>query len=65
MVPNNKMIAKLVRLAFHDCTPSNGCDGCINLNIANNAGLAPAVTALEAVYTGGGVNALMSRSDFW
>jgi hypothetical protein len=64
-VPNNGIIAKIVRLAFHDCTSAAGCDGCVNLDIHSNAGLAPAVIALESVYTGGGVNAIMSRADFW
>ena len=32
-------IAGLVRLVFHDCVGTGGCDGCINHNLDANKGL--------------------------
>lgn len=62
------MIPAFVRLAFHDCCgPSAGCDGCVNLGFADNAGLKPAVDNLENLYTNASLNisTLLSRADFW
>jgi hypothetical protein len=33
---------------FHDC--AGGCNGCINFNNPDNAGLLPAVTTLSGLY---------------
>lgn len=41
-----------VRLAFHDCLGANGCDGCLNTALTDNAGLAGAITTLEGFYNG-------------
>jgi hypothetical protein len=55
---------KFVRLAFHDCT--GGCDGCVDMTFADNAGLhipinalAPIVQRHESVELG------ISRADIW
>ena len=42
-------MAKMIRLGFHDCV--GGCDGCLNLNNADNAGLSGIVATLEDLYT--------------
>jgi hypothetical protein len=47
------------RLAFHDCV--GGCDGCLNLDQTDNNGLAPIVTALEAVYQSNNLSSIISR----
>ena len=52
-----------VRLAFHDCV--GGCDGCLNTDNPDNAGLADIVNNLETVYEDNGYSALLSRADFW
>jgi len=52
-----------VRLAFHDCV--GGCDGCLNVNNPDNAGLADLVDSLDTVYTTNGYDTVLSRSDFW
>merc|ERR1712038_26988 len=53
----------MVRLTFHDCV--GGCDGCLNVNDPDNAGLEDLVTALEAVYQSEGLNDTISRADMW
>merc|ERR1712013_849355 len=52
-----------VRLAFHDCV--GGCDGCLNVNNPDNAGLADLVDSLDTVYTTNGYDSVLSRADFW
>jgi len=52
-----------VRLSFHDCV--GGCDGCLNVNNHDNAGLADLVSSLDTVYTTNGYNSVLSRADFW
>ena len=32
------LLPGLVRLAFHDCVGNGGCDGCIDITKADNAG---------------------------
>jgi len=61
------MIPAFVRLAFHDCNSPAGCDGCVNLDIAENNGLAPAVNNLEQLYTNSSlhISTTLSRADFW
>ena len=54
---------RFVRLAFHDCV--GGCDGCINVHNADNAGFASTIPRLEEVYLGRGFHREMSRADFW
>ena len=55
--------AKALRLSFHDCV--GGCDGCLNLDDEDNAGLEDIVTSLEAVYADNNFSELLSRADFW
>jgi len=52
-----------VRLAFHDCV--GGCDGCLNVNNEDNAGLADLVADLDTLYLAEGYNNVLSRADFW
>ena len=47
------------RLAFHDCI--GGCDGCLNFNNKDNAGLQEAVNSLETIYIKNSFNTLLSR----
>ena len=53
----------MVRLTFHDCV--GGCDGCLNVNDQENAGLGDLVASLEAVYQSGGLSDIISRPDMW
>jgi len=52
-----------VRLSFHDCV--GGCDGCLNVNNHDNAGLADLVASLDTLYLANGYDTLLSRADFW
>merc|ERR1719209_801127 len=47
-VIEKKKLPAAVRLAFHDCV--GGCDGCIDKDKPNNAGLEPFVKALEPTF---------------
>merc|ERR1711874_388850 len=49
-----------VRLSFHDCV--GGCDGCLNVNNHDNAGL---VASLDTLYLANSYDSLLSRADFW
>ncbi len=55
-------------LVFHDCV-SPKCDGCINLGLADNAGLEEVVERMEEIYRPGGedgeISDAMTRADFW
>ena len=42
-----------------------GCDGCLNVNNPDNAGLADLVDSLDTVYTTNGYDSVLSRADFW
>ena len=55
--------ATALRLSFHDCV--GGCDGCLNLDNEDNAGLEDIVTLLEEVYADNNFSELLSRADFW
>jgi hypothetical protein len=61
------LLPAFVRLSFHDCNSPAGCDGCVNLGIAENNGLKPAVDNLDNLYTNAtlGISKLLSRADFW
>lgn len=52
IAPAPPTAATLVRLAFHDCVGAGGCDGCLNTNLAENAGLAGVVSTLNGFYNG-------------
>ena len=72
-------LPKAVRLVFHDCVGrlsilsawvlysdiAGGCDGCLNTDNPDNAGLDVIVDDLEEVYTENGYEAVLSRADFW
>lgn len=60
---NGRLRPKFVRLGFHDCV--GGCDGCINLDNADNLGLEEPIDALApviAVHTSEGG---LTRADIW
>jgi len=42
------LLANVVRLAFHYCVGESGCDGCIDMNHPDNAGLEISVNYLDA-----------------
>ncbi|XP_067950602.1 putative ascorbate peroxidase [Watersipora subatra] len=56
------MIAGLVRLSFHDCVGPQ-CDGCINHDNAENAGLQVYIDRAEILYNS--LQVAISRADFW
>ena len=65
---NPALSGTILRLLFHDCVPFQGCDGCVNLNLGANAGLEPAVDALNAIFDSlrdfaGNLN--VTRADVW
>ena len=39
--------------AFHDCVGPDGCDGCLNVNDTDNAGLTDIVEDLTSLRNGG------------
>ena len=53
-----------MNLVFHDCV-SPKCDGCINLNVKDNKGLAEPITDLEKIFKDNNHHLEMSRADFW
>ena len=53
----------MLRLTFHDCV--GGCDGCLNVDDPDNAGLGALVTDLEQVYQEEGLVDIISRADLW
>lgn len=56
-------LATAVRLNFHDCV--GGCNGCLNVEDVENAGLADIIADLDSVYTENGYDSVLSRADFW
>merc|ERR1740128_1271050 len=61
--PAQSNLATALRLSFHDCV--GGCDGCLNINNEDNAGLEATIAALDTVYTDNGYDSVLSRADFW
>ena len=57
-------IAGFVRLAFHDCIGSGGCDGCIDHSNPDNAGLKRYTDPLDLLYNQSHVGKI-SRADFY
>ena len=53
----------MVRLTFHDCV--GGCDGCLNVDDPDNAGLEDLVADLEEVYQTENLGSVLSRADMW
>ncbi|XP_067927931.1 putative ascorbate peroxidase [Watersipora subatra] len=66
MSKDYSLLGGFLRLAFHDCVGKK-CDGCINMNNDDNAGLDVYINKLEPVYQKQKVNGklVMSRADFW
>ena len=63
-MPIQKLILKFLS-GFHDCV-SDACDGCINIDNEENAGLAIVITYLEEVYADLQAEDIqISRADFW
>ena len=61
---NSALAAKFLRLGFHDCV--GGCDGCVDLNNGDNAGLDVPIVALEPVYTNSDYKAAgLTRADIY
>ena len=66
------LLATTVRLTFHDCsgpgeagsTEIAQCNGCIDFQNDDHAGLQSTVEQLQTIYNSGWNN-LMSRADFW
>ena len=56
-------MTNLVNIGFHDCV--GGCNGCINFNNPDNAGLDLTVAALTNTYNSNGFNAYCSLADFF
>ena len=57
------MAATTVRLALHDCI--DGCDGCLNFDVPQNAGLDELVDLLNIVYFENQLENILSLSDFY
>lgn len=55
------LAAQLLRLSFHDCV--GGCDGCVNLNNPENAGLREPIQALAGISTR--FSNVLTRADVW
>ena len=50
------------KLKFHDKICTGGCDGCLNLDNPDNAGLSDLIDSLETVYQEQGYSDILSRS---
>ena len=48
---------------FHDCV--GGCDGCVNLDNDDNAGLDDVVEGFESIYYSNGYDDIVSLADFY
>jgi len=60
---HSTLAAKFVRLGFHDCV--GGCDGCVNMDNADNAGLDTPIDALADIVTTYESDSGLSRADIW
>eukprot|EP00594_Rhizosolenia_setigera_P004248 CAMPEP_0178939192 /NCGR_PEP_ID=MMETSP0789-20121207/67_1 /TAXON_ID=3005 /ORGANISM="Rhizosolenia setigera, Strain CCMP 1694" /LENGTH=326 /DNA_ID=CAMNT_0020617993 /DNA_START=1075 /DNA_END=2052 /DNA_ORIENTATION=- len=60
---DNTLGPKFVRLGFHDCV--GGCDGCVNMDNGDNAGLDVAIDALTSVVNTYESDTGLSRADIW
>lgn len=54
---------KIIILGFHDCVGC--CDGCVNFNNRDNAGLEVAVDGFTSLYYSKGYNSIVSLADFF
>ena len=57
-------VAGFARLAFHDCIGEGGCDGCVDVNNPENAGLSRYINALNPLFHIK-YSRRMSRADFY
>lgn len=55
--------AKFLRLGFHDCV--GGCDGCVDMGNADNAGLEVPIARLQAAFQGYDGLQELTRADIW
>ena len=60
---NGDLIPKFVRLSFHDCV--DGCNGCVQMDKPDNAGLEVPISSLESIFTKPEAPAGLSRADLW
>lgn len=64
MASDELMGPKFVRLGFHDCV--GGCDGCVDLTFADNAGLNLPIEALQPIVDSHeNLQLGISRADIW
>jgi len=59
----SKLRALFLRLGFHDCV--GGCNGCLNFNNPDNAGLQPGVDLLTSTFYSNGFDEIVSLADFF
>ena len=52
-------------MCYNNVDIVGGCDGCLNVDNPDNAGLDIIVDDLEEVYAENGYEAVLSRADFW
>jgi hypothetical protein len=55
-------LAKMLRLAFHDCT-DQVCDGCLDLDNVDNTGLEEPIADLQLIVTW--YAKFLTRGDIW
>ena len=60
---DNRLIAKFLRLIFHDCVGKK-CDGCVNMNNPDNTGVDRAFSVLESNVVPK-YSTWLSRADIW
>uniref|UniRef100_A0A7S4SA90 Plant heme peroxidase family profile domain-containing protein n=4 Tax=Ditylum brightwellii TaxID=49249 RepID=A0A7S4SA90_9STRA len=68
---NNALRPKFLRLGFHDCV--GGCDGCVNMDNGDNAGLDVPIDALVPIvekyahnaHITAAIGSTISRADIW
>jgi len=70
IVDRGNNLPESVRLAFHDCVGPDGCDGCLNLDDADNVGLSDIITVLTDLRAGNYARYdsfadTISNADFW
>lgn len=63
LIRNDKRLApQFIRMVFHDCI--GGCDGCIDLDNPDNAGIEEAIDVLAPIVNQHAIKGV-SRSDIW
>lgn len=59
---DSKLGPQFIRMSFHDCI--GGCDGCIDLDNHDNAGIEPSINALEPIVFRHAIDGV-TRADIW